>query len=260
MLSQLLVVASVVLIITSISFLLMNTKMGNAYVVCVNEFNHTNVIPCSDQNAIDKSTSNTPANITGDVPFRSWGNLTMPTSTYENRTYGIRVQYPSGWVVEQSNISSVPIDVARFFSTNGYPKPTAEISIYVDILHNSTVNLDNYAHYSLNGYKHFSAFALLRLNTNYVLAGTSAYELIGTFEDSSSGLQKLMEIGTIIGDQVYIIQYIVDAPRYSDYLQNVQKMIDLLQIKSPPISVAKSDAPSQMQPTYQVKEKKTRAI
>jgi hypothetical protein len=30
-----------------------------------------------------------------------------------------------------------------------------------------------------------------------------------------------MEVGTIIGDKVYIIQYIADAPSYSDYLPTV---------------------------------------
>ena len=47
----------------------------------------------------------------------------------------------------------------------------------------------------------------------------------------SSGLQKLMEVGTIIGDKAYSVQYIADAPRYSDYLPTVQKMIDSLVIK-----------------------------
>jgi hypothetical protein len=47
------------------------------------------------------------------------------------------------------------------------------------------------------------------------------YILVGTYEDPSAGLQKLMEVGTIIGDKVYIIQYIADAPSYSDYLPTV---------------------------------------
>jgi hypothetical protein len=33
-----------------------------------------------------------------------------------------------------------------------------------------------------------------------------------------------MEIGTIIGDIAYSVQYIADAPKYSDYLPTVQKM------------------------------------
>jgi hypothetical protein len=37
-----------------------------------------------------------------------------------------------------------------------------------------------------------------------------------------SGFQKLMEIGTIIGDKAYSVQYITDAPRYADYLSTAQ--------------------------------------
>ena len=48
----------------------------------------------------------------------------------------------------------------------------------------------------------------------------------------SSGLQKLMEIGTIIGDKAYVVQYIADAVKYSDYLPTVQKMIGSLMIKN----------------------------
>jgi hypothetical protein len=55
--------------------------------------------------------------------------------------------------------------------------------------------------------------------------------LIGTYQNHSAGLQKLMEIGTIIGDKAYCMQYIADAPKYSDYLPTVQKMIDSLVIK-----------------------------
>jgi hypothetical protein len=41
-----------------------------------------------------------------------------------------------------------------------------------------------------------------------------------------------MEVGTIIGDKAYSVQFIADAPRYSDYLPTVQKMIDSMQITS----------------------------
>jgi hypothetical protein len=40
-----------------------------------------------------------------------------------------------------------------------------------------------------------------------------------------------MEVGTIIGDKAYSVQYIADAPRYTDYLPTVQKMIDSMVIK-----------------------------
>ena len=38
--------------------------------------------------------------------------------------------------------------------------------------------------------------------------------------------------GTIIDDKAYSVQYIADAPKYSDYLPILQKMIDSLVIKN----------------------------
>jgi hypothetical protein len=39
-----------------------------------------------------------------------------------------------------------------------------------------------------------------------------------------------MEVGTIIGDKAYSVQYIADAPKYSDYLPIVQRMMNSLAI------------------------------
>ena len=46
------------------------------------------------------------------------------------------------------------------------------------------------------------------------LVDKAAYTLIGTYDLPSSGLQKLMEIGTIIGDKAYSLQYIADTSYY----------------------------------------------
>ena len=79
----------------------------------------------------------------------------------------------------------------------------------MDRLHNSTTNLNNYAHFvAFTDYENrpsdFHAFKLLELSINSTLAGKPAYTLIGTYELPSSGLQKLMEVGTIIGDKAYM--------------------------------------------------------
>jgi len=37
-----------------------------------------------------------------------------------------------------------------------------------------------------------------------------------------------MEVGTIIGDEAYSVQYIADAPKYSSYLPAAQKIIGSL--------------------------------
>jgi hypothetical protein len=115
-------------------------------------------------------------------------------STYENRDYGILIQYPSDWSVQESKSSDELINVAAFLSPTGNPFPTAEITIYMDRLHNSTTTLNNYAHFVAfadyeNRLSYFHAFKLLELNTNSsILAGRSAYTLIGIYELPSSGL------------------------------------------------------------------------
>ena len=108
----------------------------------------------------------------------------------------------------------------------------------MDKLHNSTTTLNNYAHFVAfadyeNRTSYFHDFRLLELSTNSsILAGKPAYMLIGTYELHSAGLQKLMEVGRIIGDKAYSVQYIADAPKYSEYLPAMQNMIHSLAINS----------------------------
>jgi hypothetical protein len=151
-----------------------------------------------------------------------------------NSTYGIRLEYPSDWTIQESNATGTLINIATFVSPTGPDSdPTADISLYIDKLHNSATNLNNYAHFvaSTDYENNFHDFKLLELSTNSSILGKSAYTLIGTYQDTSAG-SKIMEVGMIIGDKAYSVQYIADAPRYSDYLPTVQKMIDSLVIKN----------------------------
>jgi hypothetical protein len=163
--------------------------------------------------------------------------VVVPQKSSTENPAGIRVHYPSDWTIQESKPSGTRINIATFVSPTGpNSNPTADIAIYIDSLHNSTTNLNNFAQYSLDGYKNFfSAFKLLKLNTHLTLDGHSAYALVGIYQDSSFGLQKLMEVGTVIGDKAYYVQYIADAPRYSNYLPVVQNMINSLQITSYPV-------------------------
>jgi len=110
-------------------------------------------------------------------------------STYENRNYGILIKYPSDWTIQQSAASGTLINIATFFSPTGpNSNPTADISIYMDKLHNSTTTLNNYAHFVAfvdyeNRPSYFHAFKLLELSTNSTLAGKSAYTVIGTYQN-----------------------------------------------------------------------------
>ena len=66
-------------------------------------------------------------------------------------------------------------------------------------------------------------FNLIELNTNITLGGGNnpAYRLIYTDREDNINY-KTMEIGTIIGDKVYYIQYIAEEKKYSNYLPTIQ--------------------------------------
>ena len=102
----------------------------------------------------------------------------VATSTYENRNYGIQIQYPSDWTVQESKSSGELINVATFISPTGPDSnPTATVALYMDRLDNSTTDLNNYAHFvaSTDYENNFHDFKLLELSTNSsILAGKPA--------------------------------------------------------------------------------------
>jgi hypothetical protein len=107
-----------------------------------------------------------------------------------NSTYGIRLEYPSDWTIQESNATGTLINIATFVSPTGPDSdPTADISLYIDKLHNSATNLNNYAHFvaSTDYENNFHDFKLLELSTNSSILGKSAYTLIGTYQDPSAG-------------------------------------------------------------------------
>ena len=44
---------------------------------------------------------------------------TTAVSTYENRNYGIQIQYPSDWTIQEMNASGTLINIATFVSPTG---------------------------------------------------------------------------------------------------------------------------------------------
>ncbi|MFZ0510436.1 MAG: hypothetical protein WAM14_02420 [Candidatus Nitrosopolaris sp.] len=330
--SQLLVIAFIVLIITGISSLSINTNLVNASVICVDKYNQRNVISCSDKKAVDISTSDQQANgptnmrasnmtsLGGSTNMTASNTTTSPTllqivkflledsvqalkgndsnkalermnladqqlstvgnSTsiqeakvsvdnaiqslqqnqdvntaiarlnladqqlgtliqpipgnatkflkYANSTYGIQMQYPSGWRVEGASNSPV---VAMFFpQRNNASNATVDISIS-DL--NTSLTPDQYLNNLMLGlanqpYIKFTAHT----TSNVVLAGHPGFLLAGTFKrDPTSGvLEGFSNIGTIIGDKVYSIHYYSPEQTYPVYRTTYIQMIRSFQL------------------------------
>ena len=69
----------------------------------------------------------------------------ISVSTYENRNYGILIQYPSDWSIQESKCIWCTTNQHCYicFSNWTDSDPTADVSIYMDKLHNSTTTLNN---------------------------------------------------------------------------------------------------------------------
>ena len=154
----------------------------------------------------------------------------VPLSTYENGTYGVHIQYPSNWSVQGSNDTGDQINVVTFFS------PTSgSVTIFTQKFQNSTIDSNNYADSALESYDNstnFPGFNLIQLKKDSTVFGNPGYTLIGTYNDPSYGLQKVMEVGTVIGNRAYYMQFIANGSMYSEYLPSVQKMMNSLQINA----------------------------
>ena len=99
-------------------------------------------------------------------------------------------------------------------------------------LTNQNMTLDEYAASVISDYNEtLTDFNLIESNTNITLGGDNkpAYRLIYTDRDIDTNY-KTMEIGTIIGDRVYYIEYIAEEKKYSNYLPTIQMMINSFQI------------------------------
>ncbi len=149
---------------------------------------------------------------------------------YENPTYGINIQYPSDWGVDEGNIyaDDYVTDIVSFIApirsnTEAY---APSLSISID---NLLPNLNEYLTRITTDYSGtYEDFNVIESDADTILSDKPAYKLVFTDEDGID--YKSMEIGTIIGDKVYFITYDAVEEQYSDYLPTIQKMISSFQL------------------------------
>lgn len=150
-------------------------------------------------------------------------------STYENPTYGVKIQYPSNWQ---------KMDFDRHYGNNSFPIagfiPPSEndsgllenLMIVVKKLHSQNTSLKQFVDSLVSSYKSsLHEFKLLGLNPLTTPALNSAYKIEYT-HSSDMLMLKTMEVWTINEGMAYMISYNADSSDFSNYLPVIQKMID----------------------------------
>ena len=110
-------------------------------------------------------------------------------------------------------------------SGNGF---TDNVIIFVTDINNRNYTLKELLSQSLDIIRSNHGYRILEANTNTTLSNQPAYLLVSTFKDG----RTLREIGTIIGDKEYTIQYYDKSDDYSTFLPIVNKMINSFSINA----------------------------
>jgi eukaryotic-like serine/threonine-protein kinase len=147
--------------------------------------------------------------------------------TYQNSTFGIKIQYPSNWEKQENGTrQDTQTDIVTFLSPLINSRANLDVSID-DISGEKGISLTQYANQSIAAVPDVK---LIASNTNnVVIAGLPAYRTVYSSTDGNTIL-KTMEIGVMKGNKVYIVTYEAAMQEYAKYLPIIQRMIGSFQI------------------------------
>ena len=135
-------------------------------------------------------------------------------TTYENPTFGIRIQYPSDWGrLDLSFLgASADIDFYPLDDTSG----AKDVRIQVKTLPSQNMTLEQYTNTQIK-----SIEGQILESNGTTLAGMEAHQLVFT----NIGL-KTMQVWTLQDDKVYTITYVAEEEDFENDLQVARKMIE----------------------------------
>ena len=161
--------------------------------------------------------------------------------TYVNSTYGIKMQVPSDWDLQEvgsaSNDSTITIirlalsfDIHRSFDTD-----PSDGSTYIDINEQKdfrNISLDSLMKNNINfikNDKNTSDFKPMSSTTDAILAVQKAYTLV--YASKYNGLKTItMDSVTLYGDRIYSATISAEPLNYVEFVQTAQKMVGSLKL------------------------------
>jgi hypothetical protein len=156
-------------------------------------------------------------------------------SVYQNTTYGIKMQYPSGWQVAQFNNSAAnPTKlVVGFLSPIGVQRATDRIPenilVAVENLSSRNMGLAPYTALQLSLLSEGTQGFNLVESLPTTIANNSAHQIVYTETLEQLKLKK-MQVWTVKDGMAYLIIYAADEADYPSQLPTVKKMLDSFEI------------------------------
>jgi hypothetical protein len=156
-------------------------------------------------------------------------NGNLPFQIYENSTYGIKISYPPDWIFQRGRTVNPSLDIAAKISLSS--DSITDFTIGIRKLGAEAVTIKEYVNNTLNTYKKQARdFQPTLVNTNGKLAGNPAYEIDGTYVDDQTIKHQIFEVGTILNNKAYILQFDSDESKIEAYMPDLKVMIPSFQI------------------------------
>ena len=187
----------------------------------------------------DEAIAQTAVSPSAQTPVQS--NMTNATNgggmlVYQNNTYGLKMQYPSGWQVAQFNNSAAAAPtklVVGFLSPIGVQRVTDRIPenilVAVENLSSRNMGLAPYTTLQLSLLSEGTQGFNLVESLPTTIANNPAHQIVYTETLDQLTLKK-MQVWTIKDGIAYLIIYAADESDYSDQLPTVRKMLDSFEI------------------------------
>jgi len=156
--------------------------------------------------------------------------------TYYNPVYGIKIQYPSNWSLDNKQILLYD-DLTKIVGFIKEPKEmTGDFLISVHNLTNKYesrgIDLEELLNHTIDYYKkYYHDFNLIESSKSVTLGDASniAYRIVWIDKEGQYTI-KTMQMGTIKGNLAYIIRYYAELEEYSNNLPLIEKMIESIRI------------------------------
>jgi UDP-N-acetylmuramoylalanine-D-glutamate ligase len=155
--------------------------------------------------------------------------------TYENSTWGIKIQYQSNWVKQTSGkgvtFAVLPNGTNNNNGNNLPQQFLAKLNLTSIVGVPTNAPLKALADRIVDSYRHFLHNFQIESYTNTTLAGNNGIKIVYSYTDSKNTNFKATDIATIKNNRLYVIQYYyAQSSAYHDVLQTLQKMVNSFQI------------------------------
>jgi hypothetical protein len=145
--------------------------------------------------------------------------------TYSSPAFGIKVKYPSNWLILELSRSNSSVPVVEFKLPGKVP---------VALLLTKNINFKDVKLASIistreNQFTHSGNIVHLVSSTPGTFAGNPAHKIEFT-QLTPQGKYELMQLISLVGKTGYFITYLAPVANYTTYLPNAQKIIDSAQI------------------------------